>query len=298
MTAQPRFDVAFLGHYTKDTIVIDGKEKIVDGGAINYGANVTARMGLRTAVITRMASGDFKVLDDLGRMGVQLFRRAAAESTQLRLVYPSRNLDERVIYLTGFAGPFLNEDVDDVEASIVHIGASVRGEVPVELIRLLKRKSGRVSLDVQGFIRINSGGKLVFDGWREKVEVLGQADVVKADLVEATLLTDKHDKHEGAEALAALGPSEIVLTHNEGVLVYAEKRFYEMAFVPNELRGRSGRGDTCIAAYLGKRLTASPEEATVWAAAVTSLKLESEGPFRRDIREVRDLIDRKYLSRG
>lgn len=298
MSGQTRFDIAFLGHYTKDTIVIDDKEKIVNGGAISYGANVTARMGLRTAVITRMAGSDFKVLDDLGRIGAQLFRRATIESTQLRLVYPSRNLDERAIYLTGFAGPFTNEDVNKVETSIVHIGASVRGEVPVEVIQSLKRRSDRVSLDVQGFIRINSGGKLIFDGWRDKADVLSQTDIVKADLVEARLLTKKHDEHEIAEALGALGPDEVVLTHNEGVLVYAEKRFYEMPFVPDRLRGRSGRGDTCIAAYLGKRLTASPECATVWAAAVTSLKLENEGPFRRDMREVRELIERKYLIRG
>jgi hypothetical protein len=35
-----------------------------------------------------------------------------------------------------------------------------------------------------------------------------------------------------------------------------------------------------------KRLSASAEEACIWAAAVTSLKIEAEGPFKRNIREV------------
>ena len=296
MKNKARFDIAFLGNYTKDTIVLGGKEKVVDGGAINYGANVTARMGLRTAVITRMAREDFKVLDELRQMGVQLFRRETAESTQLRLVYPTKNLDERVIYLTSSAGSFIAEDVDNVEASIFHIGASVRREVPVEIIRSLRKKADRISLDVQGFIRINLNGKLAFDGWKDRSEILGQVDVVKTDLVEATLLTGKHDRREAAEALAASGPDEIVLTHNGGVMVCADDRFYEAPFVPKELKGRSGRGDTCIAAYLGKRLTAPPSEATVWAAAVTSLKLEIDGPFRSDISEVRKLIEREYIS--
>ena len=56
------------------------------------------------------------------------------------------------------------------------------------------------------------------------------------------------------------------------------------------MRGRTGRGDTCTSAYLGKRLTASPAEATIWAAALTSLKMEAEGPFSREIGEVEELI--------
>jgi hypothetical protein len=34
----------------------------------------------------------------------------------------------------------------------------------------------------------------------------------------------------------------------------------------------------------------------VWAAAITSLKLEAEGPFRRDITEVEQLIRSKYQT--
>ena len=69
---------------------------------------------------------------------------------------------------------------------------------------------------------------------------------------------------------------------------------HEEAFFPTKLVGRSGRGDTCLAAYMSRRLTAEPTEATVWAAAVTSLKLECEGPFQRDIGDVDELIGRHY----
>jgi hypothetical protein len=43
---------------------------------------------------------------------------------------------------------------------------------------------------------------------------------------------------------------------------------------------------------VGKRFTASPEEATVWAAAVTSLKMEAEGPITRRLQDVEDLVQR------
>jgi hypothetical protein len=45
---------------------------------------------------------------------------------------------------------------------------------------------------------------------------------------------------------------------------------------------------------MAARLSRPPTEATVWAAAVTSLKMESDGPFDRDITAVEDLIRRKY----
>jgi sugar/nucleoside kinase (ribokinase family) len=78
------------------------------------------------------------------------------------------------------------------------------------------------------------------------------------------------------------------------LLVYADGQFHEAGFFPRELIGRSGRGDTCTAAYVARRLTASSAEATIWAAAVTSLKMEAEGPFRREINEVEELIRRMY----
>jgi sugar/nucleoside kinase (ribokinase family) len=94
--------------------------------------------------------------------------------------------------------------------------------------------------------------------------------------------------------MSNLGPREILITHRNGLLVYANGQFYEENFFPKELIGRSGRGDTCIAAYMAKRLNASLQEATTWAAAVTSLKMEAEGPFQRTMKEVNDLIQSKY----
>jgi len=108
------------------------------------------------------------------------------------------------------------------------------------------------------------------------------------------MLAGQADMHLAARMLAGLGPGEVVLTHRDGLLVHANGQSHEAGFFPAELIGRSGRGDTCLAAYVSRRLSSSPAEATVWAAAVTSLKMEAEGPFRRDIREVEDLVRRRY----
>lgn len=292
------FDVAFLGHYTKDTIVSASGTRVVDGGACNYGANVAARMGLKTAVVTRLAQEDFHVVDELRELGVDVFARATPQSTCLRLKYPTSNVDERVIYVTSTAGAFTPAEVEVLQARGTLIGASMRGEVGLDVIEALGNKETLLAADVQSFLRVERDGILLPEPWPEKDQVMAHLDVLKTDAVEAELLTGESDMKVAAKMIADLGPSEIVLTHRNGLLVYADGQFHETRFFPKELVGRSGRGDTCVAAYVARRLTTSPAEATVWAAAVASLKMEAEGPFRREISEVEDLIRTRYSGQA
>jgi len=291
------FDIVFIGHYTKDTIVYPHSTRTVDGGAFFYGANVAARMGLRIAVVTRLARQDWHVVGELERLGVTVFARETAASTHLRLTYPTANLDERTIELTSSAGPFGVDEVAKVQARAFAIGASVRGEVPAEVVDALAATGAMVALDVQGFIRVVRDGRLTFDDWPGKESVLRHATVLKTDAVEAGLITGESDRYVAARRLAAVGPPEVLLTHGGGVLVLHAGTIHEAPFVPDEIRGRSGRGDTCTSAYLSRRLAAPPADAVVWAAAVTSLKLEAEGPFRREIGEVEALYKRLRRDR-
>jgi sugar/nucleoside kinase (ribokinase family) len=286
------FDIAYIGHYTKDIIVYPDLTRTVDGGAFNYGANVAVRMGLKTAVVTRLAREDWHVVEELQRLGVTVFARATPASTLLRLSYLTGNLDERTIDLLSSAGPFTLDDVAELQAKAFAIGASVRGEVPAPVVEALAEKGGILALDVQGFIRVVRNGALTFDDWPGKESILQHVTVLKTDAVEAEALTGERDRYAAAERLAAFGPREVLLTHSGGVLVYHDGVCDEAPFVPQEVRGRSGRGDTCTSAYLSRRLTASPAEAVAWAAAVTSLKLETEGPFRREVAEVEALYRR------
>jgi len=291
------FDIAFVGHYTKDTIVYPHLTRTVDGGAFYYGANVAVRMGLSVAVVTRLAREDWHVVGELERLGVTVFARATPASTLLRLTYPTANLDERTIELTSLAGPFTVGEVADLQARAVAIGASVRGEVPLEVVEALAVTKAIIALDVQGFIRVVRDGTLTLDDWPGKESVLKHVTVLKTDAVEARLITGESDRYAAARQLAALGPREVLLTHRGGVLVYHDAAFDEVPFVPEEVRGRSGRGDTCTSAYLSRRLTAPPAEAVRWAAALTSLKLEAEGPFGREVAEVEALYRRLCRER-
>jgi sugar/nucleoside kinase (ribokinase family) len=288
------YDIAFLGHYTKDTIVSASGVRVVDGGAFNYGSHAAVRMGLAVAAVTRLAREDMAVADELRALGVAVFAEATPASTCLRVEYPTANVDDRRLYLVSSAGPFTAAEVEGIAARAFVVGASVRGEVPLAVIEALRAKDALVAIDLQGFLRVVRDGRLAFQTWPEKELILGKVDTVKTDAVEAEFLTGQSDMRAAARQIAALGPKEVVLTHRDGVIVYDGRYFHEAPFHPEAVIGRSGRGDTCIASYMARRLTAPPEEAVVWAAALTSLKLEAEGPFRRDIGDVDALIGEKY----
>ena len=292
------YDIVIIGNYTKDTIVSSSGTRVVDGGGFNYGAHVAVMMGLRIATVTRLASDDFHVVDALERLGADVFAVATPHSTHMRLEYPTSNVDERILTVTQTAGSFSVDQVKDLRARAFLINASIRGEVPFDVVQTLHEKDVSVAADVQGFVRVvfPKDGRLLYEPWPEKRQFLQYIDILKTDAVEAEMLTGgEKDIREAAKILAGYGPREIVLTHRDGVLVYTEGRYHEAGFFPETLVGRSGRGDTCIGAYVAKRLTSSPEAATVWTAAVTSLKMEAEGPLKRSLREVQDLIERKYV---
>jgi sugar/nucleoside kinase (ribokinase family) len=288
------YDIVLCGAYTKDTIISPAGKRLVDGGGFNYGCNITARMGLKVAAITRLAKEDYHVVDELRKI-VTVYDTPTPNSTCFTLEYPTTNPDQRIIRVTTNAGAFTPEEVRGISAKAFVITPSIRGEIPIETIDEIKKLNSFVSIDVQGYIRIiREDGVLINALWSEQEAVLARADVLKTDAVEAEFLTGAADIHQAAKILADLGPKEVVLTHRDGLLVYDGQNYYEAGFYPQQLIGRSGRGDTVISSYMAKRITAPPAEATIWAAAAVSIKMEAEGPFKRDIRDVEELIRQKY----
>jgi sugar/nucleoside kinase (ribokinase family) len=289
------YDVATIGNYTKDTVVAPAGTRQVDGGGVRYSAFAAAGLGRTVATITRLAAEDCHVVDELEQAGIDVFPEFTLESTLMRLEYPSANVDERILSVAATAGSFTPDQVRSIDAKAFVITASIRGEVPIAVIRELRATGATIALDVQGFVRIRrSDGRLVHAPWPEKSDVLGLVDVLKADAVEAESVTGESDPETAARALTELGPREIVLTHRDGLLVLADGDVHEAPFHPKKLVGRSGRGDTCLGSYVAMRLSVAPAEATVWAAAVTSLKMEADGPFRSQLTDVIDLIETKY----
>jgi sugar/nucleoside kinase (ribokinase family) len=289
-----KYDVLYIGNYTKDTIISPAGTKYVDGGAINYAAHAAARLGMKVAVVTRLAKVDDRVVEKFIQCGIDCYATYTPQSTVMKVEYPTPDPDIRTLCVTGTAGTITVSDVENINARAAVIGSSLRGEVGIDVIRQLKNKDMLVAADMQGFVRVLRGLELKYEPWDEMQAVLAQVDVVKSDAVEAEFLTGETDIFKAAKFYADMGPREIVLTHRDGLLIYADGKYHEMSFYAARLDGRTGRGDTCVGTYVAKRLSMAPRESGIWAAAVTSLKMENPGPFNRSIGEVEDLIHSKY----
>ncbi len=288
------YDVLYIGNYTKDTIISPAGTRHVDGGAVNYAAHAAKRLGVQVAVITHLAQEDDRVIHKFTAAGIDSFPVYTQTSTLMKLEYPTSDPDIRTLSVTATADPITAAEVENLSAGAAVIGSSLRGEVGMDVIQALKRKGALVAADMQGFVRVLRGKMLSYEPWPEMAETLACIDVVKSDAVEAEFLTGETDIYKAARFYADMGPREIVLTHKDGLLIHADGRDYEMGFFPARLEGRSGRGDTCIGTYVAKRLNLSPCQAGIWAAAVTSMKMEALGPFNRSLAEVEAFIQKNY----
>ncbi|MGC9529692.1 MAG: PfkB family carbohydrate kinase [Candidatus Bipolaricaulaceae bacterium] len=280
------YDVVCVGHLAKDRNVVGARSESAVGGAVHYGGAVLLALGLRVAVVTRLARPDFPLLDALRERGGEVFPVEAPQTSGIENVHPDPGSDQRICHPLGFAGPFRPSDLPRLAGRLYYLGPIMPGEMDVDFLRTVAAR-GPLALDLQGMLRRKVGDRLVIDGWPQAEDALPLVRFLKGDDREAAALTGTRDLDRAAGLLAAAGPAEVVLTHRDGVVVHAAGTVYRAPFRPASLAGRTGRGDSCFAAYLGRRLCGDrPGPAARFAAALTTLKLERPGPFQGSLAEV------------
>jgi sugar/nucleoside kinase (ribokinase family) len=284
-------DVLIVGHFAKDQVIVDGVAETSSGGSVYFGSIALQHMGRRTAIVTRLHPDDFPRLEEVKREGVRVFAAPAAATSGIANFYNSQDMERRVCRPLGFAGPFSADEIPPLRARVVFAGPIIAGEIDLNLLKHLTTL-GPVALDIQGFVRVREGEELVFHRWDNLEEGLAQVTYLKADRAEAELLTGESDLALAARHLADYGPDEVLITDSNGVTVRADGTVIKAPFTSRSLHGRTGRGDTCFATYLGRRLEATPDEACRLAAIITSLKQEHPGPWRGPLAEAEDILSR------
>jgi sugar/nucleoside kinase (ribokinase family) len=279
------YDIVMIGHVSKDIMIFGGREERLLGGAVVYSSAAAARSGARVLVVTKAAEEDLPLLDVMKHPNVKVVVIDSPKSTSIRNEYFSEDRERRKVTLLSGAEPFAAEDVPPVEAKILHIAGLFYGEIPVSILPDLARRFPP-AVDAQGLLRRNDGGILAFRDLENKAEILRHIKYLKTDAAEAEVLTGFADREKAARVLAEYGPEEVMVTHNTEVIVLRDGKFVRAPFTPRNLSGRTGRGDTCFASYLFMRLSREPAEAVRYAAALTSIKMETPGVFRGSLAEV------------
>lgn len=289
-----KYDIAMIGHITKDKIKTpDNKITQSYGGAVLFSSASAAKSNASVIVITKAADEDRCKIDFLHDYGIYVWVLKSDHTTTMELNYLTKDQEKRAIKLIAKADSYLEKDILSFSAKIYHLAGLLHGEIPCELITSLSRR-GLVAFDVQGVLRHNQEGRLVLKNWENKEKYLPMITYLKTDAAEAEILTGTDDRRRAAEILYRMGAEEVMITHNQELLVYAEDQCFTASFTSENISGRTGRGDTCFAAYLAWRLKHSIEESVIYAAALTSMKMEHPGIFNRTCTEVMERIERDY----
>ena len=277
--------ILFVGHVCVDKNVVRGQTETLYGGGVVHGAITARRLGVQAIVITKCAEADRPGFSHLGEAGVKTVFLPSPTSTSIRNVYPSENPDDRQSSLIARATPFAEADLDCIAglgADVVHVNPLWFGEFSPALLANLRRRTVFLAADAQGFLRVPEvDGQMVHRNFADKHAILSLLDLFKVDSKEALLLTGEDHPARAAQAVHALGPKLVLLTHQGGVCVFDGRETYSAAFGNYPLEGRTGRGDTCTASFLvalGRGLDLL--RSTAYAADITTRKMQYCGPFR------------------
>jgi sugar/nucleoside kinase (ribokinase family) len=287
-------ELLVLGHISKDINITPESWEESVGGAVVYSSIAAKRAGADIAAITKAHPDDAGALEVFRRFEVPITLRPSGATTSIRNTYHTADRERRTCEALGMAAPFEIDDLPaEMGAEIYYMGGLMKGEFPEDFVLAVAQR-GKVAVDVQGFVRVNDGGAMVYRDWDRKLEVIPAVHYLKTDAAEAEILTGETDREKAAWRLAEWGAREVVLTHNTEVLVWADGRVYRAPFTPRNLSGRTGRGDTCFASYCAWRKRHTPEEACLFAAALTSLKMEKPGPFSGTLDTVNEALRERY----
>ena len=249
-------DICCIGHITKDKIVTPNRTVYMAGGTsfyFSYAINQLPK-DVTFSLVTAMDSTEKEPVEKMLKAGIDVSMNASRNTVFFENIY-GENQNERKQRVLAKANPFTIQQLEHVDAKVFHLGSLLADDFPTEVVEYLSRK-GRVSIDVQGYLREVRDEKVYPIDWKEKLKVLKHTYYLKVNETEMETITGLKDAHEAAKLIHAWGVTEVIITlGSEGSLVYVDDKFYEIpAYPPHEVVDATGCGDTYSAGYLYKRL--------------------------------------------
>jgi len=280
-----RYDMIIIGHVTDDLLDDRGRVSRFIGGAAYFSSFAAKRSGAELLLVTKLAEKDLGLLEGMKKEGIEVIAIPSAHTTSIENFFKTEDVDQRVVKLVSQAEAFRLEEVPEADTKVFNLAGLFRGDIPPEMIEPLSGRA-EVALDLQCMLRCSEEGSFSWRDWPEKRECLPHITYLKADSLESRVITGTGDRQEAARILNGWGAREVMITHSREVYLYSGGALYSAPFNPSNLSGRTGRGDTCFAAYMARRLRHGIEESLYYAAVLTSMKMEKPGPFQGTVDEV------------
>lgn len=293
---EKKYETLIIGPVSLDQNVdFEGKKYSEIGGAIVQSGFAAARIGHETALFTKLNPDDADLEAVFEASGADLFWEKSRRTTSIQNKYFTADKETRECRAISVCDPFQISELPELDTQIYHLAGLIYGDFGSGLIKALGERNARLAVDVQCLLRrVEADGSMVFHDWPDKKTHLRYIDFLKADTVEAEIMTGESDRSKAAKKLHEWGAREIMITHNTEVLIYDGADLYTCPIKARNLSGRTGRGDTCFSGYITERLTKGISEALLYATALVSLKMETVGPFKGGRNEVDEYIKSFY----
>lgn len=242
-------------------------------------------------LVTKIGQESQKEVDRLRQMNINVVSYSSRHSVFFENCY-GLDSDQRTQRVLAKADPFTIEEMKPLQAEVFHLGSLLADDFSPEIVKYLSQK-GRISIDVQGYLREVRGEKVYAVDWKDMDAVLPYVDMIKLNEHEMHTIMQLNNPKTVAEKLASYGIREVIITLGSyGSLIYADKTYYEIpAYPPKKIVDATGCGDTYSTGYLYMRSQgASFQEAGRFASAMCTLKLEHNGPFEGSLNDIKTLI--------
>ncbi len=274
------YDICCIGHITSDKIVTPQASNYLPGGTAYYFSCALSKLDTSYLLVTSLAPAEMHYVDELRAKGINIKVQPGKGTVFFENIY-GENPDDRTQNVLQTADTFTMEQLRDVDAQIFHIGPLLADDITLDFIETLSTK-GRISLDVQGYLRKVVNQKVYPVDWPEKQQALQHVSILKADVAELQALTGCPTVADGAKLVANWGVKEVIITNgSKGSMVYSDGSFYTIsAYPPPVVADATGCGDTYMAGYLYRRIKGDGiQQSGEFAAAMAGLKTAANGAF-------------------
>ncbi|MFH1491528.1 MAG: PfkB family carbohydrate kinase [Pseudomonadota bacterium] len=285
------YDIFVFGNMSIGVIKTPDEEYIEPGGPIIFAVWTAHQLGHSVGLLTKTSFTDQFRLKEFPVADEDLFWRESSETTSNRVVYQTASMETRVLTNLKQADHYRTVDFPDISAKVIQFSGVLAGEIDLEMIRYISKKAP-TAVDAQGMMRKVLPNRAVeYADWKDKREAMALITYFKADAAEAAFLTGiQTDDYEGRVAAAKTflewGAKEVVVSHHTGLIAARASEVVFSPFKSRNLSGRTGRGDTSFTTYITERFTKEPADAIKFSTALTSLKMEVPGPFKKTREEV------------
>ena len=160
------YDICCVGHITLDKIITPNLVKQMPGGTSYYFSNAIRGMQLQYLLVTSLGVTEMPEVDALRSLGIEINAFESAWSVYFENIYPE-NLNHRTQRVLHKADPFIASQLKGITARVFHLGPLLADDMSVAFMKELSAR-GKVSLDVQGFLRTVENKNVVLTDWPEK----------------------------------------------------------------------------------------------------------------------------------